>query len=799
MHTKRTTLLHLVGVLLLSSVLALHGVSDEWIDATNAGRTPATASLLISRLPRIAFVRRANYGMRGTNATMFGRRTGEGSAICILHPDGRVETVFETTTGFILDVSPSYDGKTLVMSYKPTVNDPFHVWEINADGSSLRQITDGPYHDFNPVYYPDGRIVFCSSRSESYSVCQNFLASSLHTCAADGSDLRRIDFTTLCTVSPAVMPDGSIICSRWEYQDKNIFSWQGLWTIHPDGRQLKLYYGNTLTVPNSLYGPEPVPGTGKVVFTMAAHHHVPIGDIAIVDRAKGIENPDAMRPMTRGTPYRVTKDPHWNDGGRRSWGPGDKLYPKAYVDPMPLDADHSLVSFAGESKQHGLYLLRHDGFIAPLHLSGEYSCYSAVPLSPRQTPQTIPGDCPQEPGEGYFFVQDVYQGLLEQGVERGEVKALRVIRVQPKKFNTEGPRYHDHYPLVGYGSYYVKDNLGTAPVDENGTAYFRAPSNCELYFIALDANGKEIQRMGTVTQITTGERVSCIGCHENRDEAPQTIPSAFARLKRSPDAIEPPSWGGGAFDYVKQVQPILDRYCVSCHSGRTPKRGIDLSGDKSRFFNMSYEALINGKIVDYYYINPGPTGVFAAKETGSWTSKLTQLIESKHNGVDMDDRSRRAIYAWIDSNVQYYSIYDMSRPYTVGGRDPWSVLNGKRQNMPAPWFSEFKGVFEKNCASCHKKALELRRGPLASPVPAWINLTHPENSRVINAHLSKDKGGMGLAMENQTGVVQAQSDEVTAAMLQAIEKGSAALYAKPRVDMDGAVSVPQERKFGRVF
>ncbi|MHC4250129.1 MAG: hypothetical protein ACYS9X_13455, partial [Planctomycetota bacterium] len=37
------------------------------------------------------------------------------------------------------------------------------------------------------------------------------------------------------------------------------------------------------------------------------------------------------------------------------------------------------------------------------------------------------------------------------------------------------------------------------------------------------------------------------------------------------------------------------------------------------------------------------------------------------------------------------------------------------------------------------------------------------------------------------------------AMLSALEQGRDALLAKPRVDMPGAVPVPQKREFGRVF
>ena len=200
------------------------------------------------------------------------------------------------------------------------------------------------------------------------------------------------------------------------------------------------------------------------------------------------------------------------------------------------------------------------------------SCFSAVPLAPRPKPTAIPGDCPQESGTGTFLVQDVYQGLLEQGVERGTVKRLRIMSQSPKKYNTEGFRYHDHYPLVGKGSYYVKNNHGTVPVDDKGSAYFKAPANKELYFIALDEHGKEVQRMGSVTQVTVGETSSCIGCHENRLAPPPALETGMARTRRPPDAIKPPSWGAGPVDYVRQVQPILDRFCIECHSGGEAKQ-----------------------------------------------------------------------------------------------------------------------------------------------------------------------------------------------------------------------------------
>lgn len=748
----------------------------------------------LARTPVIAMLERSPHSLQGTNATMFARRPAKaGSAICVFDPakpGQKARRILESKEGFVFDLCPSFDGKKLVFAYKEKLADPYHVWEMATDGSGLRQITSGNFHDFNPVYYPDGRIVFASSRSESYSLCQDFLASSLHICDADGSNLRRFDFTTLCTMAPAVLPDGSIICTRWEYQDKNIFSWEGLWTIHPNGRQLKLYYGNTLTVPNARYGAKPIPGDDRVVMTMAAHHFPPVGEIAIVDRNKGVEAVEGCQQITFETPWRVTKGDDWQ---HKNWRPGDKFFPWAYADPRPIAKGLTLVSYGGPAPEEGgsgqfrLCLLTDQGVVFDLYSEPGVSFCYPVPLAAQRKPAAIPGEVPNEAGEGTFFVQDIYQGLTAQGVTRGQVKELRVWQQIPKKYNTEGPRYHDHYPVIGFGSYYVKRNLGSAPVDENGSAYFKAPSNVELYFQALDSEGREISRMGSVTQITTGETVSCIGCHENRLSPPVPARSvAMRRLKRPPDALKPPSWGAGNVDYVAQVQPVLDRYCASCHSGAKPAGRIDLSGDKTRFFNLSYDSLCQQGWVEYYYINKGPTGVFPALQTGSLVSRLTKLLDSKHQGVEVDPESRRRIYCWIDANVPYYGTWEMSRPHTTGGRDAWAE-SGKEG---LPWI---KTVIEISA----KWGPESKKGEgIPTGLNAKINLTHPEWSRLLMESLAQSAGGFA---PDAKAPVKTKDDPDYQTVLQAIEEGKRLLDAKPRMDMPGGVSVPQTRNFGRVF
>ncbi|MCL1919470.1 MAG: hypothetical protein FWG50_00085 [Kiritimatiellaeota bacterium] len=808
MRTMTQNVLLAACALLVAGILAQEapkGVERAWAEMPSEVK---------AGIPKLVLVRRkGGYGLNGTNGTMFSRRTGRGSTIEVFDPQNvgaPPQVIFATDEGFVWDLDVSWDGTKILFTHKTAVNEPFHLWEVGVDGTGLRQVTDGRWHDFNGVYYPDGRIVFASSRVESYSYCQDFLASAIYVCEADGADIRRIDFTTLCSMKPAVMDDGSILFTRWEYQDKNIFMWQGLWTILPDGRQLQLYYGNTINVPNARYGGRPVPGTGDVLLTMAAHHFPPVADIALLNRAAGIEDTNALRKVTFETPYSIAVG---KDFMHAVWGPGDQYFPFSVTDPCPLADGLFLASFGDkDTKAFRLCACLYDGTRYTVEGAGA-NVFSATPLRPRPLPRTIVRTAaPQQPGEGTFYVQDVYRGLEEQGVARGQVASLRIMRPLPKSQNTEGPRFYDHYPLIGYGTYYVKEILGEVPVDASGSAYFTVPSNCELYFIALDKDGKEVQRMGSVTQITTGENASCVGCHEPRMSSPPAAAKNDPRAGRAPDPVTPPPWGAGPVDYATLVQPVLDRHCARCHAGPTPPKFLDLSGGKTRFFSQSYETLCERKLITYYYINPGPTGVFPALKTGSMTSKLTRILEGKHNDIDVPPADRRRIYAWIDSNVLYYPTFEMSRPYTRGGRDAWYFVPGDKRGrpQPEPWFAAFDTAYAAACATCH--------GPLAPEdasdnwgqniIPLnrkhqWLNLTTPQDSRALTAHLAKDAGGYGIPGTQKNSdekyLIATKDDPVYKALLDALTQGKAALEKRPRMDMPGATPVLQARDFGRTF
>ena len=783
------------------SLVKLPGQPDHKPAPANTNSPDFDAAAAIRSLPPIAFTKRHHlrkpFGM-GTIYCWDVYSPGGGIYVYDpARPDAAPREIFRRDYGVVYDMSPSFDATKLLFSwmalrpgpgFTPTGRvgyrkniDSFHIYEINVDGTGLRQLTTGRFHDVHPVHLPDGRICFTSTRGKSYSMCQPGLSSALFTMNADGSDIRRIEFSTLADMSPHVLDDGTILFTRWEYQDKSLFTLQGLWTINPDGTRVQLFYGNTITNPNTLWQAKPIPDTDKVLCVLGPHHGNPVGALGIVSRDHGVENPEGIENITKEySAYRPSRREHV--GG----GPGDTQYNWAWRDPWPVTKDLYVAAYGGPLrgglKRYRIYAIDATGNTTQVIEDERISCFNPVPLVRRQRPRVIVPIARSEGQSGTFFLQDVYKGMEDKGIARGRVKAIRILTQVPKPCNMRGRREFDHDPIAGRGSYYLKACYGTVPVEADGSAHFKAPAGVELYFEAIDADGKELARMGSVTQIMPGERQGCVGCHEPRSSVGAS--RVTMAMKRPASEIALPPWGhDGPIDFVRDVQPVFDKHCVTCHSGPTPKADLDLSNDKSRYFSMAYGNLLDRKLVHYIWINRGLTDSFKPLQTGSHRSKLVAHLEKGHNKIVLSDNEKRRVYTWIDANCPYYGTYDNTRPGSPGSRDLWSdTWEGKQ------WHAELI------------KLLSVP-GPGGRPRRAQIpnqsiNLTHPEYSALLRTHLAKSAGGQA---DDKAALFKSKSDPRYVRALDLIRAGKAALDAKPRVDMPGAKPVDYPTDYGGLY
>jgi hypothetical protein len=362
------------------------------------------------------------------------------------------------------------------------------------------------------------------------------------------------------------------------------------------------------------------------------------------------------------------------------------------------------------------------------------------------------------------MVVNVYHGL--PAAARGQAKYLQVMEQVPQR-HTVGRRAYDQAPVIGYGTYYAKRCWGRVPIEPDGSAYFQLPALREVYLQVLDAEGRELQRQTSSIQVMPDEQRSCLGCHEPRNQAPPRSSMQPLALQRPPTQLVAPAWTEkGMIEFKRAVQPVLDAYCVECHRGADPQGGCDLSSDLTRLFSMAYDNLlgrsrsyrqhnlVTGQIlsqesargnplVHFYWLRRAPTGANHALASGSYISRIAEYLDANHCQQAVPWQERQRIYTWIDANVPFYADDAPQWPLAPGGRDRFT---DPRTGEPAAWFAvDFLEVYNRRCAECHGNFPDPNdHDNIWDGRMAWLNLSHPDWSPALTAHLSRGAGGRGI-------------------------------------------------------
>ncbi len=619
----------------------------------------------LAPLARVLFVQRHPYEPSHNYSDILDAQWRPGGGVCVLEiprragqfepGESKVTTLFNAPGGVARDAMAGFDARQIFFAHRDKPDGYFHLFRVNADGSELRRLTDGPFHDYYPCPLPDGGLAFISTRCKARFLCWRPQAFVLFRMDADGGNPWPLSYANLSEWGPSVMRDGRILWTRSEYLDKGADFGHTLWAIRPDGTHPELIFGNNTL--NCYMNAHEVPGTSELCATLISHGGDLNGPIALIDPERGRFNPEAITNLTPDTKPRYHMD----------WA-----RQQCFRDPVPIARDYFLVSHAPR-KHFGLYVIDRWGNRELLHLDPAISSMSPSPLQAATVPPVLASIEPQQQtsDEGEFIVADVYAGL-GPAVPRGSVKYLRVcqevradLELLPNgEYRNDHPPFEDFYAspthLVrgsnGWPSYVAKAALGTVPVEADGSVRFTAPAGKVLYFEALDENLNEVQRMRSVVQLQPGERRSCIGCHEPRGTA---VPvNQTLAMRRSPRTIDAPSWGAVPFAYQKVVQPVWDAQCVRCHDAKD-KQKLDLSGTVADDrVPASYRTLITQGWVHYFDMTwSQPHSKAEPRTFGTVRSKLWQVLDRGHYDVHLTRDQMHRVKCWIDLNCPLWPDY----------------------------------------------------------------------------------------------------------------------------------------------
>lgn len=551
--------------------------------------------------------------------------------------------------GFIGKISLSFDAKKVLFDFRADPTTGFRIWEVNIDGTCLRQVLYAPedeatkvarwgrkWHtdDIHPCYLPDGKIVFSSTRCEHTILCGGsaaLVAPVLHRMDADGTNVEQLNKSPVSEFCPVVLDDGRVMYHRWEYVDKGARVCKTIWSMNPDGTMSHELYGVTDDTTTVYMYPQAMPGNGNRIVCVGTCHFPQggcLGAIMLIDLQRGMRqrgpDPDEPGYLKFDDRYAVTNitpdvfierrtEPGWHflkEDGKYVHDRNGKSG-HLYTHPYPVSENEFLVSYKVEATDHyknvpnayALYLIDIDGNRRLVHRDAKLSLWHPIPL---------------------------------------------VARNVPPKIKT------NRHPLY-------------------------AKTNEALCIVTNIHHGMDVNYQ-------PGEIRSCTGCHgrTNHTSSPAASQTPLA-ITRPPSAPQPQpcdlveNGGDGSarqvIHYPSDIQPIFDANCVSCHGNKSPAGELRLTGDLTVSYNVSYEELckkqLAGPIIsEFTTFDRGDQGNYCGAtlppmSLGTQKSvMLDMLTDPDHPKNAQDDHAQlleknelMILSRWIDSNYQFYGSY----------------------------------------------------------------------------------------------------------------------------------------------
>lgn len=447
-------------------------------------------------------------------------------------PDGVLKNLTQLTNGEVQGPEVSFDGTKLLFAMRPDkTRDGFHLFEINTDGSGLRQLTDGNCNDVDPCYLPDGRIAFCSDRAGWQEYYHQERSRVLYVMNADGSGVEQITFNPNQDYEPFTLSDGRVSYSSYRFyaQDGSEGPLRGEWmglarietvlrACNPDGSADQLLYGS---MRGSFYVPmRPMPFSDQFAGWHRRGHHVgvsvsqqkemPDGKIICTTPAGLTLVDPALAPLDCEMP--VFPEVVNLAGGEEVYIHNyDEMNPVGrYTTPYPAGDGWAWVSHAPwhdlRGDGYGLYRMN----LATRDLELIYddpgmSDVDPVPLAPSPLPLMRSTTLKPSTATGRIVCNSVFNTDLP--FDQSAVRAVRVL---------EGVQMGQS---IAANAAFRTRILGTTPIHPDGSFNVEVPADVPIRFELLDEDGRMLVHETEFNFVRPGETKGCVGCHENRRAA----------------------------------------------------------------------------------------------------------------------------------------------------------------------------------------------------------------------------------------------------------------------------------------
>jgi uncharacterized protein (TIGR03437 family) len=285
----------------------------------------------------------------------------------------------------------------------------------------------------------------------------------------------------------------------------------------------------------------------------------------------------------------------------------------------------------------------------------------------------------------------------QQGADAGvysdsDIYAIRILALQPV---TDRSYPNNALAFASHFSERVRI-IGEIPVRKEGvldlqgntdTSFLaKIPADVPFTFQTLDRNGLVLNMAQTWHQVRPGEvRVNCGGCHAH-SKAPLNFATTAAAqpsyqvrdlASTTPllnvDGSNAPgvttlNAKATTLEYLRDIRPILQAKCVSCHStrgGRAPEAGLNLDMDE-RLLDDGFPATYAWLARQRSNANPTPRAI--TPDGSWWGPQVTRYIRG--------GQARQSLLAWKIFGRRLDGRSNTDRPTERVAGNPSTIPNG---------------------------------------------------------------------------------------------------------------------------
>ena len=394
----------------------------------------------------------------------------------------------------------------------------------------------------------------------------------LHVMNGDGSNLHQISFNQSHDRDPTVLANGRVMWSRWD--DAPGKDGMHLYSSNPDGTDVELLYGaNSHATGTTADGIDNnviqfvkthEMQDGRILALVRPYAYADVndtgGDLIIIDTVDYVENtqPAAAGSALAGPAQTLATSnpvltvpgpspggrfyagfPLWDGTGRIlvSWSQC-RVLNTAVTPAAPAACTATALAAAGAKSAPPLYSVwmfdPQANTLQPIMqpVAG-VMITDLVAAQPRTLPAEIVDQQPgvtldqdmANAGVGEIDIRSVYDfdgvdtaapnipGVANPAITAPNLRTARFIRLE-KPVSIPDPQTLKLDPAAFGITNYMREILGYAPVQPDGSVVIQVPANVAFQISILDATGKRITPVHDAwLQVIPGETIHCTGCH----------------------------------------------------------------------------------------------------------------------------------------------------------------------------------------------------------------------------------------------------------------------------------------------